>query len=583
MFRRANKITSLLLAAAAIVSIAPATGAYAADYKKIEAQDGTIYDAVAYKDGKFYIDGEVNDKDEAVYYLNNGKYNDVSDIDTGSSVAAYGDKYVDVSNGDYFLDLGTGKATDESIKSNAEDDAAAALRKKIKKDTDGRYVEGSSANQSEAIPTVTELPGAKFGEVWYETQYSAQDATNKNTSYLNVYTDANGAYIDADYKLGKIKVTTTESGVSKAVSVDNTNDKYDANTTKGDVTGSVDSTTAKVIGQDADYIYRTATVTISTTNSIVQKINGIAVSGNSAFKQTTGAVTFDVIQKISKAQASDNIKGAKYAKTVTAYVISDDKGADKTGDLINAANGYTDSGYTVVDGKIVNYGITSDKQIATQTITLKGTNGYTYTDFADLSKGEDIEKSSDSGNSYDGYAFDIDASGNLWRLNGGYIYEWNNDKDWDKVYKVDGSFDEMSVYNKDNIVAWNQSDAVYSVIGGTKADDTTTDTAATTPAVTAGWVQATNGTWTYNKADGTKAAGWLNLGGNWYYLKADGVMGTGWVNDNGTWYFLSASGAMATGWLNDNGTWYYLNSSGAMLANTTVDGYVLGANGAWIR
>ncbi|POO88629.1 hypothetical protein C1H57_25050, partial [Clostridium sp. 2-1] len=37
------------------------------------------------------------------------------------------------------------------------------------------------------------------------------------------------------------------------------------------------------------------------------------------------------------------------------------------------------------------------------------------------------------------------------------------------------------------------------------------------------------------------------------------------------------------GWLNDNGTWYYLNSSGAMLYNTTVDGYVLGSNGAWIR
>ena len=32
-------------------------------------------------------------------------------------------------------------------------------------------------------------------------------------------------------------------------------------------------------------------------------------------------------------------------------------------------------------------------------------------------------------------------------------------------------------------------------------------------------------------------------------------------------------------WLNDNGTWYYLNASGAMLANTTVDGYKLGASG----
>ena len=60
-------------------------------------------------------------------------------------------------------------------------------------------------------------------------------------------------------------------------------------------------------------------------------------------------------------------------------------------------------------------------------------------------------------------------------------------------------------------------------------------------------------------------------------------MATGWVNDNGTWYYLNESGAMKTGWVNDNGTWYYLNASGAMLANTTVDGYTLGPNGAWMN
>ena len=40
---------------------------------------------------------------------------------------------------------------------------------------------------------------------------------------------------------------------------------------------------------------------------------------------------------------------------------------------------------------------------------------------------------------------------------------------------------------------------------------------------------------------------------------------------------------MATGWVNDNGTWYYLNGSGAMLSNTVVDGYKLGASGAWVK
>ncbi|MEW9992545.1 hypothetical protein AB2T77_21155, partial [Clostridium butyricum] len=37
-----------------------------------------------------------------------------------------------------------------------------------------------------------------------------------------------------------------------------------------------------------------------------------------------------------------------------------------------------------------------------------------------------------------------------------------------------------------------------------------------------------------------------------------------------------------TGWLLDGSTWYYLNANGSMAANTTVDGYVLGTNGAML-
>jgi FOG: Glucan-binding domain (YG repeat) len=60
-------------------------------------------------------------------------------------------------------------------------------------------------------------------------------------------------------------------------------------------------------------------------------------------------------------------------------------------------------------------------------------------------------------------------------------------------------------------------------------------------------------------------------------------MKTGWTQDSdGKWYYLNNSGAMQTGWINDNGTWYYLSQSGAMLYNASVDGYTLGADGAWI-
>ena len=91
------------------------------------------------------------------------------------------------------------------------------------------------------------------------------------------------------------------------------------------------------------------------------------------------------------------------------------------------------------------------------------------------------------------------------------------------------------------------------------------------------------GVWYYLKADGVMATGWANVDGTWYYLAGSGAMDTGWVNDNGTWYYLQSSGAMKTGWLNDNGTWYYLNANGSMAANTTVEGYILNASGAWVK
>lgn len=105
-----------------------------------------------------------------------------------------------------------------------------------------------------------------------------------------------------------------------------------------------------------------------------------------------------------------------------------------------------------------------------------------------------------------------------------------------------------------------------------------------------GW-QLIDGKWYYFENNKLYYDGWLKNNGTWYYLNDKtnspsdglGVMKTGWLNDNGTWYYLKSSGAMATGWLNDNGTWYYLNSSGAMLSNTTINGYKLGASGAWIQ
>ncbi len=614
MFKRANKITSLLIATAAVTSMVPA---YAADVKKIDSEDGTVYNAVAYKDGKAFVDGEINDDEEA-YYVSNGKFNKLEDIDSGDDAVLFGEKYLDVDDGDYTVDLDKGSVTDDDTKGDTADDAAENLRKKVKDDTDDRYDEDfaksiidENDSDTEDLTKLNLIPGAKYSEPWYYTQYRQASSSNVNgkQGVFNVYTDTKGNYIDADYNLGKVKVTTTSSSASpKTEIIENTDNNYDVSGKDDALNASVHQD--KVLAQDKDYIYRLATVKVSVTTGAgakISEINGIELNPtNSSDKPQIFAVdndgktvSFKAIQKISKTQDSDDVDGAKYAKTVTTYALSDEDGKNLDSNNLfsdsNINNDYTK--FTVAGGKLIAYNteINAGKEVTVRAYTLKSSNGYYYADEEDESN-EDCEISAQDDKAS---AVQTDVDGNLWRLDGGYIYKFDNTDDWDKVYKVDGSFDEFSVYDKDNIVAWSEDDDVYSLIGGKETSD---DKNPTTPVTTSGWVQATDGTWSYNKADGTKATGWLqdgawyylnangvmqtgwqNVGGIWYYLNTSGAMQTGWVNVSGTWYYLNASGAMQTGWINDNGTWYYCNASGAMLANTVVDGYVLGANGAWVK
>ncbi|MFD3450487.1 hypothetical protein ACFDTO_38645 [Microbacteriaceae bacterium 4G12] len=120
-------------------------------------------------------------------------------------------------------------------------------------------------------------------------------------------------------------------------------------------------------------------------------------------------------------------------------------------------------------------------------------------------------------------------------------------------------------------------------------------------AMKTGW-QLVNGTWYYLENSGAMKTGWLWNQGMWYYLENSGAMKTGWSWNQGTWYYLENSGAMKTGWLYYNGSWYYLNTNGAMktgwqlvngtwyylyndghmAANTKINGYKLGGDGAWV-
>lgn len=97
-----------------------------------------------------------------------------------------------------------------------------------------------------------------------------------------------------------------------------------------------------------------------------------------------------------------------------------------------------------------------------------------------------------------------------------------------------------------------------------------------------GWLQDGN-TWYYLNADGTTKTGWIQDKGTWYYLDDKGAMKTGWINDGGTWYFLSDNGSMKTGWIQSGDKWYYLNNNGSMAHDTTINGYTVGSDGAWIK
>ncbi len=76
---------------------------------------------------------------------------------------------------------------------------------------------------------------------------------------------------------------------------------------------------------------------------------------------------------------------------------------------------------------------------------------------------------------------------------------------------------------------------------------------------------------------------WTQSNGVYYFKDNSGNIQKGWVKDAGNWYYLDPStGAMKTGWIQDGGNWYYCWSNGQMAVNTTVGGYRLGSNGAWV-
>lgn len=112
--------------------------------------------------------------------------------------------------------------------------------------------------------------------------------------------------------------------------------------------------------------------------------------------------------------------------------------------------------------------------------------------------------------------------------------------------------------------------------------------------------------------------GWSGNPGNWYYYQNGSLVKNNWVSYNGGWYRMDSSGRMITGWFKDSdGRWYYMTpivggpegvcvkgwqiiggkyyyfyptygvntgysyKESEMAANTWIDNWYVGGDGAW--
>lgn len=590
MLKRMTKVTSLLVCAASIMSIVPAM---AAEVKTIETQEGTIYGAAS-KGKNIYIDAEINGKNEAQYYISeDGKYHELSGVETGLTVNdLLHDKYVEFNDKDTYLDITDNYKVVDTDRTNFIDDVETTLRKKIRDDNDGRFLEsdyeGSNIQHMSGKTSDLLSGGSGLSVISYNLKNLGP---NGNKSKSAIYTDYDGKYVDADYNLGSLKITTTFGSVT----LKNTEDTYevtkDGKTYEYKAELSEPTSYKGYITESSGSVYRWANLVIYGKEKSETYWNNITCSVKFGGAENKINTTKDkqytsnrdnmeyvtVLHKFTRTTpATDDIDGIKYAKDANIYFVTDDAGksesilgksdSDAVASLTKASISAAPKGSTkLIFGKSGIYSVYLDKtnkKLHLEYLQLKSKQGFNYIDIGDH-KSIDTDMTSIQ-----------KASEIVWVLSNGYIKTWDPiSESFTKLYKVDAGMTDMVMLSKDNLIIWNKDNESYSFIHNDIVKDktdiiTTTGAGANvttgyTKPTTSSWVKVADGTWTYNKADGTKAIGW--------------------IKDESTWYYLNVNGVMQIGWINDNGTWYYCNESGAMISNTTVDGYLLGENGAWIK
>lgn len=77
-------------------------------------------------------------------------------------------------------------------------------------------------------------------------------------------------------------------------------------------------------------------------------------------------------------------------------------------------------------------------------------------------------------------------------------------------------------------------------------------------------------------------AEWIKDSAGWWYSNQNSWY-IGWQLINEKWYYFDNNGYMKTGWIQTDGKWYYMYENGSMAKDTSINGYKLGSDGAWVE
>ena len=635
MLNKKTKLTALLVAAASVVSTMPAMAA-----TRLGTKDGTVEKGIAFKDGKYLFQGYKDDDDDNGLYYNDGSKDKMLD-DADEIDRKFDDKYVSALDGDdyYVVDMETGKITDDDTLEDLESEAQTKLANKLD-DTD-RYnsVKMNFESGNTGDYRLNRINDNRFEEVWYSYEVTSTSQAGQGSQFDKFgYTTQSGKYIDCSYDLNLYAYyspTTGSAADGKMYKIEDIEDSKDASKAEAsrkaengfveNPNGSDKAPELKVtglkfvkyLGQDDKYIYSLIQVSIQ---------NAVDVGTN---KLNDGPRYF--IQKVTKEQG-DKEDDAYKPKDTECFEVSsafDNSDVKDAYDLIMKAKDYSipEDEYdekiedkvrvSIVDGVL--YVIhQDDDDVKVNKVVLKTSQKIDRRD-ADGDKNGKVSahvaiKDGDEDTEAEYWTTDVD--GNVWAIDDGDIKKSVKAGEFKTIYTCDRSLDRLDVYDENNLIAWEDGGDVYtnvsegSAAAKEEAEQLVGPNENVAPQVKVGWNQLADGSWNLYDATGALVRGWANVGGTWYYMDPTtgsmrtgwvleggnwyylnpvsdgykGAMKTGWLNDNGTWYYLQPSGAMKTGWfLDTDGRWYYLYSSGAMATNTTIDGYYVGANGAWVR